>query len=98
MTQTHLNSLQQGATSNQPWIPGEDAKRAPASVRAFHKKYVRSTNEKLEIQRQCFELAKAREVRHAAKSQRSETDVANKEDSEIRFAKNAVSSPQKKRA
>jgi len=44
-------------------------------------------------QRERFELSKAREQRLAAKSQNRETNVANKADSEIRFAKNAVSSP-----
>jgi len=39
-----------------------------------------------------------REFRLAAKSQNSETGAANKGDSEIRFAKNAVSSPSKTRA
>ena len=78
--------------------------RALANVLAFHKENVRTRQwqqlhelrqQKFEIQRERFELAKAREARLAAKSQKSETSVANKADSEIRFAKNAFSSPQK---
>ena len=78
--------------------------RALANVLAFHKDNVRTRQwqqlhelrqQKFEIQRERFELAKAREARLAAKSQKTEASVANKADSEIRFAKNAFSSPQK---
>ena len=78
--------------------------RALHNVLAFHKENIRTRQwqqlhelrqQKFEIQRERFELAKAREARLAAKSQESETGVANKADSEIRFAKNAFSSPQK---
>ena len=76
--------------------------RALANVRAFHKDNLRSRQwqqlhelrkEKFELQRERFELSKAREQRLAAKSQNCEISVANKADSEIRFAKSAVSSP-----
>ena len=78
--------------------------RALQNVLAFHKDNVRTRQwqqlhelrqQKFEIQRERFELAKAREARLAAKSQKTEASVANKADSEIRFAKNAFSSPQK---
>jgi hypothetical protein len=78
--------------------------RALQNVLAFHKDNVRTRQwqqlhelrpQKFEIQRERFELAKAREARLAAKSQKTKTSVANKADSEIRFAKNAFSSPQK---
>jgi hypothetical protein len=78
--------------------------RALANVLAFQKENVRSRQwqqlhelrkQKFDIQRERFELAKAREARLAAKSQTREKGVANKADSEIRFAKNAFSSPQK---
>ena len=77
--------------------------RALHNLLTFHKENVRSRQwqqlhelrqQKFEIQRERFELAKAREARLAAKSQNSETNAANKADSEIRSAKNAVSSPQ----
>ena len=78
--------------------------RALANVLAFHKDNGRTRQwqqlhelrqQKFEIQRERFELAKAREARLAAKSQKTEASVANKADSEICFAKNAFSSPQK---
>jgi len=48
-----------------------------------------------EIRHEHFELAKARRNGLRPNRKRAETDVANKADSEIRFAKNAFSSPQK---
>ena len=77
--------------------------RALHNVLAFHKENVRTRQwqqlhelrqQKFAIQRERFELAKAREARLAAKSQNSEIGAANKADSEIRSVKNAVSSPQ----
>ena len=78
--------------------------RALANVLAFHKENIRSRQwqqlhelrkQKFDIQRERFELAKASEARLAAKSQTREKGVANNTDNEIRFAKNAFSSPQK---
>ena len=78
--------------------------RALYNLLAFHKENVRTRQwqqlhelrqQKFAIQRERFELAKAREARLAAKSQNNETGAANKADSEIRSAKNAVSSPPK---
>jgi hypothetical protein len=78
--------------------------RALHSLLAFHKENVRTRQwqqlhelrqQKFAIQRERFELAKARESRLAAKSHTRETGAANKADSEFRSAKNAVSSPPK---
>ena len=78
--------------------------RALHNLLALNKENVRSRQwqqlhelrkQKFEIQRERFELSQAREARLAAKSQIRENNVANKADSEIRFAKNAVSSPPK---
>jgi hypothetical protein len=77
---------------------------ALANLFAFHKENTRTRQwqelhelrkQKFAIQRERFELAKARESRLAAKSQTRESGDANKADSEFRSAKNAVSSPQK---
>jgi hypothetical protein len=76
--------------------------RALHNLLAFHKENVRTCQwqqllelrkQKFELQRERFELAKTREARLAAKSQNKEPGAANKPDSEIRSAKNAVSSP-----
>ena len=77
--------------------------RALSNVRAVTKDAARSRQweqyhdqqkQKFELQRQKFEAAQARATRLAATREAPQNHAANKEVTEIRSAKNAVSSPQ----